>query len=64
MRTCIRCASASAIQSPSILNTLARVRFLQGKKEEAISLAEKALSLAREEVKPTYEKALVSFRKG
>ena len=59
-----RANAAANEKSPSILDTLARVRFLQGKKEEAILLEEKALSLAREEVKPTYEKALESFRKG
>lgn len=50
--------------NPSILDTLARVRFLQDKRAEAITLQEKAISLADPEHKAGLEKVLESYRKG
>ena len=46
------------------LDTLARVRFMQGKKEEAIKLQEQALSLANDEIKAETSKTLESYKKG
>jgi thiol-disulfide isomerase/thioredoxin len=51
-------------KDPAILDTLARVKFMQGNKEEAIALQEKALNLAETSQQPMYQKTLDSYKKG
>ncbi len=46
------------------LDTLARVRFLQDKKDEAIQFQEKAVSAAPEPLKPSLQKTLEDYRAG
>jgi tetratricopeptide (TPR) repeat protein len=46
------------------LDTLARVKFLQGKKEEAVSLQQKAVDLAVGDEKSKLAKTLATYRKG
>ncbi len=46
------------------LDTLARIRFLQGKKDEAIQLQQQALDAGPEALKPILRQALDSYKKG
>lgn len=46
------------------LDTLARVRFLQGKKDEAIKLQQESVDLAPDELKPELTETLESYKKG
>ena len=46
------------------LDTLARIRFLQDKKEEAIQLQEKAVACAPDAAKPGLQKTLDDYRAG
>ena len=46
------------------LDTLARIKFMQGKKAEAIELQEKAIDVAEAEHKSTLKKTLESYKKG
>ena len=46
------------------LDTLARIRFMQGKKEEAVQLQEKSVAAASEAMKGTAQATLDSYRKG
>ena len=48
----------------NILDTLARVLFMRGKKEAAIQLQEQAVTLAEGEEKAVLQKTLDSYRKG
>jgi thiol-disulfide isomerase/thioredoxin len=48
----------------AILDTVARVKFMQGQKEEAIALQEKAVSLATGDDKTQLEKTLDSYKHG
>ena len=47
-----------------ILDTLARVQFMQGKKEEAIALEEKALKLTSDDHKDAFTRTLDAYKKG
>jgi thiol-disulfide isomerase/thioredoxin len=47
-----------------ILDTLARVKFMQGKKSEAIAFQEKAVELAEADRKTALSKTLDSYKKG
>jgi hypothetical protein len=47
-----------------ILDTLARVLFLRGKKAEAVALEEKAVKLAEEGLKAKLRKVLDCYRRG
>ncbi len=60
----VRANEGTGGNEPSILDTLARVRFLQDKRAEAITLQEKAISLADPDAKAGLEKVLESYRKG
>jgi thiol-disulfide isomerase/thioredoxin len=51
-------------KDPAILDTLARVKFMLGQKEEAIGLQEKAVSLAGGDDKAQLEKTLESYKRG
>ena len=59
-----RANEASKGKEPGILDTLARVKFMQGQKEEAVSLQEKAVSLAAGDEKAQSQKTLDSYKKG
>jgi len=59
-----RANDAAKGKDPNILDTLARVRFMQGKKDEAITLQEKAVKLAEGSAKENLESTLVSYKKG
>ncbi len=59
-----RANQASQGKDPAILDTLARVKFLQGNKAEAIALQEKALSLSDGDRKAELQKSLDEYKKG
>ncbi len=59
-----RANTASNGKDPQILDTLARVNFMQGKKDEAIALEEKAIGLADGDVKTQLEKTLEGYKNG
>jgi hypothetical protein len=46
------------------LDTLARVRFMRGKKDEAIALQEEAVQLATGDIKTGLQRVLDSYKKG
>jgi thiol-disulfide isomerase/thioredoxin len=47
-----------------VLDTLARVKFMRGKKEDAIALESQAVELAEGDLKPSIQKTLDSYKKG
>jgi thiol-disulfide isomerase/thioredoxin len=59
-----RANDASKGNEPGILDTLARIKFMQGKKDEAIQLQEKAVKLAEGDTQAGLRKVLDSYRKG
>jgi hypothetical protein len=59
-----RANEASKGENAAILDTVARVKFMNGKKSEAIALQEKAVKLADAETKPLVQQTLDSYRKG
>lgn len=59
-----RAVEASKGKDPMILDTLARVKYMQGNKEEAIALQEKALSLADATQQAQYQRTLDNYKKG
>ncbi len=59
-----RANEAAKGESPAILDTLARIVFMVGKKQEAIVLEEKAVALQEGEMKKTLEGVLDSYKKG
>jgi thiol-disulfide isomerase/thioredoxin len=59
-----RANEASKGKDPGILDTLARAKFMQGKKEQAIELQTKAVSLADADSRESLQKTLDSYRKG
>jgi thiol-disulfide isomerase/thioredoxin len=59
-----RGVKASKSQDPAILDTLARVKFMRGQKDDAIALQEKALKLASAEEKAQYRKVLEGYKNG
>ena len=59
-----RANEAAQGTDPGILDTVARVKFMQGKKEEAIALQQKAISLADGDTKAQLEKTLASYQHG
>lgn len=59
-----RANDAAKGKDPNILDTLARVLFMQGKKDEAIALQEKSVTLAEGSAKEKLEGTLVSYKKG
>ena len=48
----------------ALLDTLARIQFLQGKKDDAVKTQEKAISVADDELKAGMEKALEAYKAG
>ena len=46
------------------LDTLARIRFMQGQKDEAIKLQEESVKLAADELKPELQGTLDAYKKG
>ncbi len=64
-----KCASisvklAEGTDKAASLDTLARIRFLQGKKDEAVKLQQEAINAADETLKPELQKTLDSMKKG
>jgi tetratricopeptide (TPR) repeat protein len=59
-----RANAASKEENPTVLDTLGRVLFMRGKKDEAIAMAEKALKVAPSEAKEFLQKTLDSYKKG
>jgi tetratricopeptide (TPR) repeat protein len=61
-----RANDAAKAKDPNVMDTLARVLFMNGKKDEAIKWEEKALTLVPSDSrsKPSFEAALESFRAG
>jgi thiol-disulfide isomerase/thioredoxin len=59
-----RANAATNGKEPAILDTLARVQFMKGKKDEAVATETKAADLAPEEQKATYQTTLDSYKKG
>lgn len=51
-------------EKAAALDTLARVRFMQGKKDEASKLQNEAIDLAPDELKPELTATLESYKKG
>ncbi len=59
-----RANAAAKGKDAGILDTLARVKFMQGKKEDAIALQEKAVKLAETNQQESLQKSLDSYKKG
>jgi thiol-disulfide isomerase/thioredoxin len=59
-----RANERSGGKDAGILDTVARVKFMQGQKEEAIALQEKAVSLAEGDTKTQLEKTLEGYKRG
>ncbi len=59
-----RANDASNGKDAGIIDTLARVKFMQGKKDDAIALEEKAANLAEGRDKEALQKTLDSYKKG
>jgi thiol-disulfide isomerase/thioredoxin len=51
-------------KDPAVLDTLARLTFMQGKKDEAIKLETKAVGLANDDMKEQLQKTLDSYKDG
>jgi len=51
-------------KDPAILDTVARIKFMQGDKDEALELQKKAISLAEGDMKKQLEKTLESYQHG
>jgi thiol-disulfide isomerase/thioredoxin len=51
-------------QKSMFMDTLARVKFMQGSKEDAIALQEKAVAAAGDDIKDKLQKTLDSYKKG
>ena len=59
-----RANQAAKGKDPAILDTLARIKFMQGKKDEAVQLQEKAVNLAEGNAQSELQKALNSYKAG
>jgi thiol-disulfide isomerase/thioredoxin len=59
-----RAVTASESKDGAILDTMARVLFMQGKKEEAITLQEKAVKIADSSMQDQLQATLDSYKKG
>lgn len=63
--TCaVRANEAAKGKDENILDTLARVKFMQGRKEESVALEEKAAGIAGGDLKAQFQKALESYKRG
>ncbi|MDX2115645.1 MAG: redoxin family protein [Planctomycetota bacterium] len=61
-RAALRAAELTENDDPSVLDTLARVHFLKGEHDKAISIQTKAVSLAEDDFKKELEATLASYR--
>ena len=59
-----RANEATKGKEPAILDTLARVQFMNGKTNEAVATEQKALDLASDEQKAFLKKFLASYQEG
>jgi len=59
-----RANDATKGKDPQILDTLARVKWMEGQKDEALALQEKAVGLAEGNVKTQLEKTLQGYKRG
>ena len=59
-----RANTASGGRNPEVLDTVARVLFMQGKKDDAIQTQEKAVKLAEGDGKANLQKTLDSYKEG
>ncbi len=59
-----RANDAAKGKDPAIIDTLARVKFMEGNKDEAISLQEKAMKLAGKDEEARYQETLDMYKKG
>ncbi len=59
-----RANEASGGKDPAILDTVARILFMQGQKDEAIAMQEKAVNAAEGNMKGDLERTLESYKKG
>jgi thiol-disulfide isomerase/thioredoxin len=59
-----RANKAAQGKDPGILDTLARVQFMNGKKKEAIETEQKAVDLAEGDMKEEFEKFLADYKAG
>jgi thiol-disulfide isomerase/thioredoxin len=60
----VRANDSAKGKDPAVLDTLARVRFLQGNNAAATELQEKAVSLAKGPMKEQFQATLNSYKKG
>lgn len=59
-----RAITATDGKDPAVLDTLARLQFMQGKKDEAIATETKALNLADDKGRAAFQTTLDSYKKG
>jgi hypothetical protein len=59
-----RANEAAKGNEPAVLDTLARIKFMRGKTNEAMQLEQKAYDLAAADVQPEIKKVLDSFKRG
>jgi len=59
-----RANEAAKGKDPAILDTLARVKFMKGQKDQALALQEKAVSLAEGDLKGQLERTLEGYKNG
>jgi thiol-disulfide isomerase/thioredoxin len=59
-----RANEGSKGKDPGILDTVARIKYMQGQKDEAIALQSKAVDLAEGPMKTQLEKTLESYKRG
>lgn len=57
-------AAEKSKDEPAVLDTVARIQFMQGKKEEAIKTQESAIAKAPDDLKAGMKKALESYKAG
>jgi tetratricopeptide (TPR) repeat protein len=60
----VRANEATKGKEPAILDTLARVQFMNGKTNEAVATEQKALDIAPDEQKAFLKKFLASYQEG
>ena len=60
----LRANEATQDKEPAVLDTLARVQFMNGKKTEAIATEQKAVDIAPDEQKAFLKKFLTSYQEG
>jgi thiol-disulfide isomerase/thioredoxin len=59
-----RANDAAKGEDPAIIDTYARVLFMQGKKDKAIELQQKAIGLSEGDLKESLQKTLDSYKEG